>query len=94
MVVGTLFVEMHIPGATSLKAKRRVLQSIKANVRNRFNVSVSEVDFNDLWQRSAIGVAAVGPDRIFLEKELRSILGYIDANPELEITRHEIEFFR
>ena len=92
MVVGVLFVEIHIPASTNLKAKRRVLQSIKANVRNKFNVSISEVDFHDLWQRCAFGVAGVGPDRLPVERELDSILRMIEGNPEGEVTNHNMEF--
>ena len=59
MIVGLLTLDLHLPGSNSLKAKRWVLRSIKDRIRNKFNVSVAEVDANDLWQRSVIGIACV-----------------------------------
>jgi uncharacterized protein len=92
MIVGVMYVEMHLPGVTNLKAKRRVLQSIKSNVRNKFNVSISEVNFHDLWQRSALGVAGVGPDKVLIENEMNRILHLIENYSELEVSEHRIEF--
>jgi len=45
MIVGALKVDIKIPGANSLKEKRHVLRSLKDNIRNKFNVAVSEVGF-------------------------------------------------
>lgn len=94
MVVGVLYVEMHFPGVTNLKAKRRILQSIKSNVRNKFNASISEVAYHDLWQRCALGAACVSPDYNPVERELNRILEMIDENPELEVAQHSIEYIR
>jgi uncharacterized protein YlxP (DUF503 family) len=66
LIVGIALIELHIPGSSSLKAKRSVLNRIKERVKNRFNASVAEVDYQDLWQRAAIGVAVVGIENRFL----------------------------
>ena len=50
MVIGTCTIELHIPGNGSLKGKRRVIKSIIARVHSEFNVSIAEVDNQDLWQ--------------------------------------------
>lgn len=55
--VGILSVELHFPEAGSLKGKRKHLKSAKAQLRQRFGVSVAEVDHHDLWQRSRLTVA-------------------------------------
>lgn len=91
MIVGVLYVEFHLPGVTNLKAKRRVLQSIKSIVRNKFNVSIAEVAFHDLWQRSALGVAGVGPDRLLIENEMERILHIVYDNPEVDVTEHHLD---
>ncbi|MEK7274861.1 MAG: DUF503 domain-containing protein, partial [Candidatus Desantisbacteria bacterium] len=49
MIIGTAAIEFYIPQSHSLKDKRRVLKSIIARIRNKFNVSVSEIDFHELW---------------------------------------------
>ena len=59
MFIGVGRFELFIPASGSLKDKRQVLRSISTNVRNRFNVSIAEVDHQDLWQRSAFGVTCV-----------------------------------
>jgi uncharacterized protein len=63
MLVGTLQVEFLLHDAFSLKEKRFVMQSLKAKIQNRFNVSVAEVDFQDKWQRGAVAVACVSSDK-------------------------------
>jgi uncharacterized protein YlxP (DUF503 family) len=55
--VGILSVELHFPEAGSLKGKRKHVKSAKAQLQNRFGVSVAEVDHHDLWQRSRLTVA-------------------------------------
>jgi hypothetical protein len=57
--VGILSVELHFPEAGSLKGKRKHVQSAKAHLRQRFGVSVAEVDHHELWQRSRLTVACV-----------------------------------
>ena len=59
MIVGLLTLDLHIPAANSLKSKRMVIKSLIEKIKNRFNVSVAEVDAQNLWQRSVIGIAYV-----------------------------------
>ena len=51
MVIGSCLLDLHIPGSQSLKDKRQVLQRILKQVRNRYNVSIAELGYSDLWQR-------------------------------------------
>ena len=55
--VGILSVELHFAEAGSLKAKRRHVQSTKAQLQNRFGATVAEVDHHELWQRARLTVA-------------------------------------
>lgn len=73
MPVGLLTLELHLPYAHSLKEKRMVIRKLQERLRSRFNVSVGELDFQDLWQRSLIGVAAVAGDESIVEATLRSV---------------------
>ena len=52
-------VELHLPDVESLKGKRHVLKGLKQKVRARFEVSVAEVDHQDMWQRATLAVAYV-----------------------------------
>lgn len=73
MVIGIIKVILHFPGLKSLKAKRQKLNSIKQNLRQRFNVSVSEVGFQEFWQKSLLGISMTANDRVFLERNFAGI---------------------
>ncbi|MCK9525106.1 MAG: DUF503 domain-containing protein [Limnochordia bacterium] len=91
MLVGTLSVQVYIPGATSLKDKRRVVKSMIAKVQNRFNVSIAELHSEDLWQRATIGVACIGDSREHIERQLQYLLNFLDAEPNWEVIQVDIE---
>lgn len=57
MFIGVARFELYIPSSSSLKDKRQVLRPVIDVVRRKLNVSISEVDYQDLWQRAALGVA-------------------------------------
>ena len=67
MPIAFLTVELRIEGAASLKDKRQVLRSMKDRLRAKFNVSVSELDPSDLWQRATIGVVSISGSRDYLD---------------------------
>ena len=58
--VAVLVIELHFPEANSLKAKRKELSSIKAQLRGRLGAAVAEVDHQDLWQRATLTAALTG----------------------------------
>jgi len=70
VVIALLTLDIHIPHAHSLKDKRMVVRSLKDRLRAKFNVAVSEVDHQELWQRSQLSVVTVGSDESFLHKVL------------------------
>jgi hypothetical protein len=92
MVVGVLTVTLYLPENHSLKGKRAVLRSIKSRVRDRFNVSVAEVDQHDLWQTIVLGVAQIGNDRDHVDRCLREVSDYIGSLGLAEPGREAYEF--
>jgi uncharacterized protein YlxP (DUF503 family) len=93
LIVGIALIELHIPGSSSLKAKRSVLNRIKERVKNRFNASVAEVDYQDLWQRAAIGVAVVGIEKRVVETTLSNIVRLVEMETRAEITQVRTDFY-
>lgn len=85
MFISVLKVTLFIPGAQSLKDKRRVLKRLKDKMKNKFNISIAEVEDMDLWQRSTLGVAVVGNDNSFTDSVLDSIRKFISSEKDLEI---------
>ena len=85
MVVGTCRVSLHIPDSGSLKAKRFVLRRLKDRVRNKFNVSVAEVDDFDLWQRATIGIAVVANEGQFANQVISNVVRMIESDGNLNV---------
>jgi uncharacterized protein YlxP (DUF503 family) len=75
VVIGLLTLDLHFPGARSLKDKRQALRSLEQRIRNRFNVSIAEVEHQDLWQRARLAVVSVNTDHTHLESTLASVAG-------------------
>ncbi|MFH0779110.1 MAG: DUF503 domain-containing protein [Candidatus Eisenbacteria bacterium] len=93
MIVGTALIELHIPGSTSLKAKRSVLNRIKERLKSRFNASVAEVDHHDLWQRASIGIALVGMERGVVENTLAKMVEVIESDDRAQIIALDKQFY-
>jgi uncharacterized protein YlxP (DUF503 family) len=84
--------DLHLPGCRSLKEKRMIVKSLKARVRNQFEVSAAEVADQDLLQRAQLGVAAVGPDQEPLDALLQNILRFVEGNLDGQILDYRNEF--
>ncbi len=91
MVVGTGLIDLLIPGCGSLKEKRSVLKRIIHRTRNEFNVSMAEVDDNDLWRRARIGFSVVGNDHAYINAKMDHILRFIDRLELAEVIRNRFE---
>lgn len=93
MFVGVGQVELYIPESGSLKSKRFVLKSIKTRLRNKFNVSVAEIENNDKWQRCSLGLAVVSNDKKLIDSTLNQVINFIERDFRVEVLEHSIEIF-
>jgi len=91
MRVVLLEIEFLLPGAHSLKDKRRVVRSLKDRLQNRFNAAVAETDFQQQWGRGALGLAMVGIDVRYLQQQMDKVLALVSGEPELNLLRTERE---
>jgi uncharacterized protein YlxP (DUF503 family) len=91
MVVGILQVRIMIRDAQSLKDKRRIVKSLRDRIRNRFNVSVSEVDSLDSRQQATLGVALATNDRVFADQVLAKVVDLVRATPGAVLIDYDIE---
>ncbi len=71
--IGVLTLEIHVEQSHSLKEKRHVVKSLKDRLRERFNVSVAEIDFLDSWQNSVVAAVTVANDRVRAEQILQAV---------------------
>lgn len=79
MITLTQVWELHLENCQSLKDKRAILQSLKADLRRTLNVAVAEVDHQDLWQRAGIACVTVASERRVAEETLRSADRMVEA---------------
>ena len=79
MPVGLLTLELHIPDAQSLKDKRQVLRSLKDKLRREFNVAVAELDHQEAWQRSVVGVVTLSNEEKHVKEVLQKVLDEADS---------------
>lgn len=93
MVVGTLMIRLAIREAHSLKQKRSVVKSVKDRLRNKFNVSVSEVENQDVWQSATLGVAMIGGDRQYVNAVLSKVVDSLRGFPQVQLVDYELELF-
>ena len=92
MNVGVCRIGFRLPENLSLKGKRRVLKSITTRVGNKFNVSVAEVDDQDLWQLATLGISCVSNSKRHANEVLSKVVDFItDSRFEVEILDYEIE---
>jgi len=91
MVVGILQLRLMIRDAQSLKDKRRIVKSLRDRIRNRFNVSVSEVDSLDLRQQAVLGVTLATNDRVFADQVLAKVVDLVRATPGAVLVDYETE---
>ncbi len=92
MNVGVCRIKLRLPENLSLKGKRRVLKSITARVRNKFNVSIAEVDDHDLWQLATLGICCVSNNGRQTNEVLSKVVDFVTQGRfEVEILDYEIE---
>lgn len=92
MNVGVCKIQLRLPENMSLKGKRRVLKSITAQLRNKFNVSVAEVDDHELWQKAVLGVCFLSNNTRYTNEILSKVVNFVaNSRFEVEMLDYEIE---
>lgn len=92
MAVGLLTLELHIAEAQSLKDKRQVLRSLKDRLRGHFNVAVAELEHQDAWQRSVVGVVTLSNEEQHVEEALQKVLAEAERILGPLLINHTVEF--
>ena len=71
--VGVITLELRLDESHSLKDKRHYVKGLKDRLRNKFNVSVAEIDHQELWQRGLVAVVTVSGDQAHAEQVLQGV---------------------
>lgn len=93
MIVGTVEIRLHLHDARTLKDKRRILLSLKDRLRKGFNVSVAEVDGQDMIQSAVLAVVQVGNDSRYINGTLDKVVQAVKRVPAARLVDYSIELF-
>jgi uncharacterized protein YlxP (DUF503 family) len=91
MFIGVAKFDFLISGSTSLKEKRRVVQSMIGTLSSKFNVAVAEVEHQELRQRGTLGISCVSNSSFHAQKMLHEVERYLRGRYEVEIVDVDIE---
>ena len=92
MIIGVCTLDFFLPGCSSLKQKRMFLRSIKEKLRNKHNVAVAEVDYQDIWQRAQLGLTSVSSDQKVLDSTFQAVLRMAERSADAQLTNFEVEY--
>lgn len=85
MIIGTCMVTLRISWASSLKEKRMVVKSITDKMKNKFNISVAEVEEQDNHKIAVIGFACVTNQVSHADSIIENVVNFIENNTEAEV---------
>ena len=91
MTIGILKLALFIYNSNSLKEKRMILHSLKAKLRNNFNVAVTQIDDEDKWQKATLAIVVVETDRKNMNSILSNIINFIQQFNGVDLINHEME---
>jgi len=92
VIIGVMKIDLLAKSVHSLKEKRRIVSSIKEKLKNKFNISIIESDYQDVWQKIQISVALLSGSKEIAGKIFRQCEDHIFDNYPVEILNVEIEY--
>ena len=92
MILGILTVDLEIDHAKSLKDKRAVLNRVTDRVRKKFNVSIAEIEGNEVWNYACLGVVIVSNEQRFCNQVLSKVVELMDEIRDCELGEFCMEF--
>jgi len=91
VTLGTATIDIYLPGCRSLKEKRGLLKKLISRLQRDFNVSVAEVEKQDLHQSARLGVAVVSTDRAFANRILSKVVERVERDPFCQLQDYSLE---
>ena len=93
MIVGTMTIQLHLNGITSLKEKRSIVKSVIGRLKSRYNFSISEVDHQDEKTSAVIAISLVCNETRFVNQQFDSIVNFMQKDGRFYLGRTEREIF-
>jgi uncharacterized protein YlxP (DUF503 family) len=93
MIVGVMTVYLSLPGVTSLKGKRSIIKSVIGRLKSRFNISIAEVEHQDIRTNAVIGIAVICNESRFIDQQFDSIINFMRNDGRFILGKIEREKF-
>lgn len=93
MTIGLLVIDVLMDGAFSLKDKRSILKRIKKKLRDNFNIAISEIDYQDIWNESKLAIVTVSSDSKHVDMLLQKVLTFVEDDANVELLKYSMEKF-
>ena len=91
MTIGLLRLVLFIGESNSLKTKRMILHSLKARLRNNFNIAVQQIADEDKWQKSTLAIVGLSRDRNMINSTLSHIVNFVENFHAVQLLDYQIE---
>jgi len=91
MTIGILKLVIFIPQSNSLKSKRMILHSLKARLRNSFNIAITQIDDQDKWQKSTLAIVGIEKNKNTINSILSNIVNFIERIDTIHLINYEME---
>lgn len=92
MIIGLLIFEIFLPYSHSLKEKRKTLNMIRDRLKKKYNIAFAELDYQNKWQRSKVGLVTLNTQKGMIERIFQKIVLETEENIEGEILSREVYF--
>ncbi len=93
MIIVISKIELSLTGVNSLKEKRRILKSLLTKLKNKFNISIAEIDDNDVLRKAAIGAAIVSNKSSFGNQVIAKMIDEIRKRPDVVLINYQTEIY-
>ncbi len=90
MLVGLCELYIYLPDCRSLKDKRSIIRSFKHYLRKRYNISISEIGYKNLWKKSIIGIGCIGDNRQLIDRIIAEVIKDVENHSEIELVNFQI----
>jgi len=92
VIIGIMVIDLFSKSTHSLKEKRNIVTSIKGKLKQKFNISIIESDYQDIWQKIQLAISMVSNSRVMIEKVFNQIEDFIYLNYPVQLVSVNKEY--
>ena len=93
MIVGVLTIDLFLLEGGSLKAKRKVISSVKSRLDQKFNIAIAEVGYQDKWQRAQLGICTISNESKHIDQVFSQVMEHLYRDARIEVVGQEKQLY-